>query len=57
MKKIIVCWVKDGHQIVDSEDDLPENAGILAAWAEYTLGEPCPLCGATPGEIQRSLEK
>ena len=57
MKKIIVCWGKAGHDIIDDINDLPENADLLGTWAEYTLGEPCPLCGATPGEIQRSLEQ
>jgi len=55
MKKIIVCWIRDGHDIIDSEDDLPENAGVLAAWAEYTPGEPCPLCGASPEEIEGGM--
>ena len=55
MKKIIVCWTKGGHDILSSIDELPENAEFLATWAEYTPGEPCPLCGANSREIEESL--
>lgn len=57
MGKIIVCWAKAGHDIVDGIEDLPENAELLASWAEYILGDSCPLCGASPQEIQESLEQ
>ena len=55
-KKVIVCWHQAGHDVI-SAVELPENANILAAWDQYIPGENCPICGATPREIEESLSR